>query len=213
MMKTQLTNTLCAVMMVLSVTAFSQTEHIQLSWTELPTEKADVVCYGIQLDPLTMPANAVLGSQNYRFYYDGRQIKLRKDLSGSMMTDISYSDIEITQDIYDSNAQGFGALSFDDHLSFVNFSINDGGEPTKMVSLSTEVSVMTARVCFDELLPGAKEIVWSRAGVTEGYATAFTEISYYDVETRELHKAYIRYLDSEASTPSATDQKKMVTKQ
>lgn len=190
-----------------------QSDSYAISW-EASTQSAqqDLACYDITLTaPVASGAEvpSLLGSQNYRFYYDARQLRFRQDQSRSLLPSAMYSDLILIQDIHDSDARGFGSLDFDQHLSFINIAINDGGDPQNLVSLPSEAKIKSARVCFDNANKGDHEIIWSRRGVTDGYATAFTEISYYNGV--KVKKAQLEYIDLESSSKSLQDASKLVS--
>lgn len=158
---------------------FAQSSQTEIRWAQLSERpNIDQTCFEIEVKKTQPFSDSYLGTQNYRFYYDASQLRFNRDHSKSLLGVSSYSDLSIKQDIFNSNAAGFGTLEFDDHLGFVNIAIVDSGQPDKLVSLDTEVWQSTARICFEHVSTGAAQanLIWARQGLTEGYATAFTEV-------------------------------------
>lgn len=157
---------------------FGQTNQAEIRWAQLSERpNSDQTCFEIEIknNEATQPS---LGTQNYRFYYNSSQLRFNREYSKSLLSGSVYSDLSIKQDIFDSNAAGFGTLEFDDHLGFVNIAIVDSGQMDKLVSMSTGDWQSTARVCFEHVntTTAQANLIWARQGLTEGYATAFTEV-------------------------------------
>lgn len=138
------------------------------------------VCYEIQLNSIT-GQELNLAGQNYRLYYDAALLKFNSDWSLSNLSTDDYTEMTVTEELYDLDATGGGELEYEAHLGFVNFSmdlknISSGGIILDVIG----TRLATAQICFDLLEEGINinsGIHWARANLTAGYATAFVEVS------------------------------------
>ncbi len=174
-MKTFLTVTFI-ISAILSLQA--QTQDISVSLTALDAS-GDETCFAIDIQNMGSEPYALAG-QNYRLYYDASTARfLRHQLSTSLPSE-AYSEMTVIQSSHDVNASGYGNLEFDKHLGFVNLAIYDSGYLPDLVSLESRVALEVATICFESLTTADEvSIVWARKGMTEGYATAYTEIQGY----------------------------------
>ncbi len=139
-------------------------------------------CYSVALRSTSgLPVN--LAGQNYRLYFDGLKMTY---LSGtSLLPQPQYTDFNLIQFIDNQNAGAInGPLSFEDNLSFLNYSmdLNDivnGG----IILPANGAWVTTSELCFRSYAPLSGinipciEIVWARDSLTDVYASAFVEVS------------------------------------
>ena len=121
-----------------------------------------------------------LAGQNYRLFYNSASLSF--DSGASLLGD-DYQRFTLIQDIQNTNASGVnGFLAFEEHLGFLNFSIDlvnimDGG-----VFLSKEKEwVSIAQLSFQlkkkSAINDCLELIWGRENYTDAYATSFVEIS------------------------------------
>jgi hypothetical protein len=121
-----------------------------------------------------------LGGQNYRFFYDSELLKLNVDGSESVLPTTKYTDLTLVEHMEGINADEVGQLNFDDALGYVNFSIdllknNEGGI---QVHGGKDAWFTVATLHFElNSTDDMAEIVWGREGMSDGYATAFVEVS------------------------------------
>lgn len=119
-----------------------------------------------------------LADQNYRLYFDSELMKIDEDYSRSDLPQDLYSPISISEIYQDLDADQVNQLNFDDQLGFINFNIDlidteHGGVAFRQDGLWHKVAVLAFKVADKESL---SQIVWSRAEVTNEYATAYVEI-------------------------------------
>ena len=120
----------------------------------------------------------VLADQNYRMYFDSDNLHLDQSESFSDLPQDLYSDISIKEVYEGVLVEGVNQLDFDQNLGFINFSIDlldnvDGGIQLSKKDGWQRVAVLKFKVKDTE---DVSQIVWSRMGSTEDYATAFVEI-------------------------------------
>jgi hypothetical protein len=141
----------------------------------------NLACYNVQLrDPNN--AGWGLAGQNYRLYYDA---SLASWISGVSVLGGSYQDFTLIQDIQGVNAfTPSGNLSFEDSLSFLNYTMDLIDPSVGGINLPSDTSwLTTSQLCFEVspvLLndPGTcLEAIWARTGLTDEYATSFVEVS------------------------------------
>lgn len=119
-----------------------------------------------------------LADQNYRLYFDSELMVIDEDYSRSDLPQDLYSAITISEIYENLDADEINQLSFDDQLGFINFNIDlidteHGGVTLRRDDRWHRVAVLAFQVEDQESL---SQIVWSRAEVTNEYATAFVEI-------------------------------------
>jgi len=119
-----------------------------------------------------------LADQNYRLFYDSEFLSLQEDLSRSDLPQDLYSQLEFMETYENLQADNVNQLAFDDQLGFINFNIDlynavSGGIKINQEDNWQRVAVLNFKVEDKEAL---SQIVWSKAGATDGYATAFVEI-------------------------------------
>ena len=170
-MKTKFSLIIC----LLSFSCMLLGSDIEVRFTMLPSSTSDRLAVSVELRN-TFDDKVVLADQNYRFYYDAEQIVFDEDASSSTLSSQSYSDIDILEHINDMKSP-----SLDYEMGFINFSINlkdvaNGG--VRLPSGSAWLSVAT--LYFDTTYDHKdfnQGLIWSRAGYTDDYATAFVHIT------------------------------------
>ena len=211
MMKTiQLILLLVISIFIFNIQLIGQNEPIEIRLLNKSIEDGDMFpCLEVQIK--TDPDAISLAAQNYRFYYDASNFRFDRLRSHSLLPDNAYSPLTIKQDIFNSNAAGFGSLEFDAHLGFVNMQISDSGNLDKLVSLTTDEWVSTAQVCFEniESLNPTLTLIWAREGFTEGYATAFTEIA--QIKNGKLIQSPLILHDFQSDKPTDQSMPKVAT--
>lgn len=142
------------------------------------------VCYLVQLrSPNGQGWN--LAGQNYRLFYDASVASYINGSATSLLSNTRYSNVLLTADIQNVDASAFdGDLKFENTLSFLNYSIDLMNLSNGGVNLPANGDwVNTSKLCFEvsqELIDNPSrcfEAVWARMGRTDGYATAFIEVS------------------------------------
>ena len=152
--------------------------NIRLSALNL--ELGNKVCYDIQLESATGQTWHLAG-QNYRLFYDATLLKFDPSWSWSYLPTDSYTDLMLVQDVHNVEALVGGKLAYEDHLGFINFSVDLKNVTKGGIQLPGEGTPQnTVRICF-ELQQTNKSlsngINWARADMTAAYATAFVEVS------------------------------------
>jgi len=146
---------------------------------------AEILCFDTQFKNIseeTIP----LADQNYRLFYDSKRLELEDAKLKSFLPRSSYESLDINQTLHDIDARGYGDLKFSQNLGFINYSIKalDTDQTDNVITLPPNSPWMsTTNICFNtnDVL-GPVNIVWARDGLTDGYATAYTEISQYQDE-------------------------------
>jgi len=168
-----------------------------------------MACYDVQVRSATGSSWGLAG-QNYRLYYDAALAAFQ---SGNSQLGSDYQQFNLVQDVQDINANGTGSLAFETTLGFLNYSIDllntsTGGHTVDGNWLTT------SQLCFlmegDALTNPAScfEVVWSRDGVTNTYATSFVEISEWvqaDMTTLSVGVDYQDILSSDANSCLANE--------
>jgi len=141
----------------------------------------NTACYTVMLRSSDgVPFN--LAGQNYRLFYDA---SVGSFISGtSLLPTSNYNDIVIAQDLQNVDASSVGALSFDNNLGFLNYSIDITDDNIGGISLPIDGSWLpTSQLCF-LLTPSALndptmcfEAIWARDNVTDGYFDAFVDVN------------------------------------
>ncbi len=126
-----------------------------------------------------------LAGQNYRIYYDASTASYINGSVMSLLPDAQYSSPLLTSDQQNVDASSFpGDLPFAETLSFLNYSIDLMNLSNGGINLPSSGDwVTTSSLCFEvpqSAIDNPSEcinLVWARMGKTDGYATAFVEIS------------------------------------
>ncbi len=141
-------------------------------------------CYLVQVKAATNETWNLAG-QNYRIFYDGSVASYISGSAESRLNADQYSAPLLTSDQQNVDASGFpGDLPFASTLSFLNYSIDLMNLSSGGVDLPGSGEwITTSSLCFQvtgDVIDDASEclnLVWARMGRTDGYATAFVEIS------------------------------------
>jgi len=135
-------------------------------------------CYQITLTNQGKKAVALAG-QNYRLYYDSEFAMMSETTIKSLLPK-QYTPMKLVQHFYDVDASGFGALSYDGHLGFINLATDLNADRANGLSLPTGEAITVAEMCFDIEAGVAPVITWSQENLTHTYATAFVELALAD---------------------------------
>ena len=130
----------------------------------------------------TGQGDVALADQNYRIFYDSKNLQLEVADSRSDLPMDLYSHIHFLEVFEGINAGDVGELKFDAHLGFVNFSMDllddlNGGIRIDRSADWTRVAVLKYKVKNDV---DPSDIIWSQPGRTDSYATAFVEITEWE---------------------------------
>ncbi|MFT4567841.1 MAG: hypothetical protein ACI9FN_002809 [Saprospiraceae bacterium] len=120
----------------------------------------------------------VLADQNYRIYYDASSLQFDTKYSNSDLPSDLYSDILIHELLENVPADKVNQLKFDKNLGFLNFSINLSNNFTGGIKIKPSHGWERVAILRFQLAPNQDpaDIVWSRNGTTNKYATAFVQI-------------------------------------
>lgn len=186
----------------MSVTFSQEKFEIRL----VPTNAGDdpgIVCFDTQFKN-TSDQRIELAGQNYRLFYDALQLKYLDDRDvRSYLPASTYDEVDLNQALHNIDARGYGNLLFSQNLGFINYSIRLTEDHSKVVSLPAESGwLSTSNICFqlnDNY--GTVSLIWAREGLTDGYATAFTEVSVLDNDELDkpamiqIYQDYIKLSD------------------
>ena len=136
-------------------------------------------CYDVQIS--FSGEDAVLGSQNYRIYYNSAGLKFLESESTMRLPEEYYS-YRVVQHNSGIDANGIGELSFEGSLGFINATVilNDARSKAFVLNEDTEwPSVLS--LCFESTGEAeSHQIVLARKKVTGDYGRAFIEMSFID---------------------------------
>lgn len=139
-----------------------------------------------------------LADQNYRLYYDSDILSLKEDQSRSDLPQDLYSKLQFMEVYEDLNADGVNQLSFDDHLGFINFNIDLHSPAHAGIGIRKEdswqrVAILSFNISDRDAL---SQIVWSKSGSTDNYATAFVEIMKWIAPNKTEPVGVNEYIDA-----------------
>ena len=139
-----------------------------------------------------------LADQNYRLFYDSQLLSLKKNHSRSDLPQDIYSDIQFMEVLEELNADAINQLNFDDNMGFVNFFIDLNSPSNAGLSIRQEdewqrIAVLNFKVSNAEEL---SELVWSKSGSTDSYATAFVEIMEWVAPNETVPAGVGEYIDA-----------------
>jgi len=140
----------------------------------------------------------VLADQNYRIYFDASSLHFDAKYSNSDLPSDLYSDLKIHELIEDAPADKVNQLKFDKHLGFLNFSINLANEYIGGIKIKESHDWERVAVLRFQLEPNQNpaDIVWSREGTTNKYATAFVKIMEWLGPNRTTLAEISEYIDT-----------------
>ncbi len=156
------------------------------------------VCYLTQFRTVgTVPVN--LGGVNYRIYYNSSRAVMSS--VHSLLPSPQYGALSLVNDAKDMDATGYGSLSFEATLGFLNYAIDLSDVANGGVDIPVDNWLSTTRLCFNveqEVIDDPSlclEAVWGRDGYTDGYATAFVEVSHWISTNRTAAANIVNYSD------------------
>jgi len=163
---------LITLILALLVSGVAFGHDVELRFTENRVE-GDLLFIDIDIKATDYDLN--LASHSIRAYYDHAALEL-VDIT-SQLPEAKYSSPAIEQMFTDGHNVELGILPFEDHMGFINMSVqlddsNQGG-----VDISTEwTTVHTATFkIIDDSRKG--HIVWANEAKTSEFATAFVEVA------------------------------------
>lgn len=170
-------NSLCLCIVVFSSLLSQDKVEIRLIQTNYGASQ-DITCFDTQIKNISNN-ELNLADQNYRIFYDALQLKSIDQKIQCLLPKQTYAEVDLNQSLHNIDARGYGDLKFDQNLGFLNYSIRMNDDHGKITALSPHSSwISTTNICFKTTDPqGPINIVWARKGLTQGYATAYTEIS------------------------------------
>ncbi len=117
-----------------------------------------------------------LSSQNYRMYYGSANLSLIEESMSLNLPEEIYQ-LKLVQHVSGVDAQGRGALDFDNNLGFINFSIVHNNIKQKGSELSKD-ALSIVEMCFSVEDPSEPmSIVLAREETTAAYGRAYIELS------------------------------------
>ena len=121
----------------------------------------------------------ILGSQNYRLFYDSKQLLLNRKKSVSELPDVYYDDIQIVDNVSGVNAKAVSDLLYDADLGFLNFNINLKDNTKGGIRISgSDGWIKIASLSFKVIDPSIpSRATWARKDITQKYASAFVELA------------------------------------
>ena len=168
---------LCTSIYFLTTFCFGQ---VSISLTEVETKSKQQDCFEIQLVNEQDEALSLLG-QNYRLYYNSNEAQFIETSLTSYLSS-SYQDLKIVEHHHDIDAEGFGTLSFDDHLGFINISTDFDETSKNAIVLDQNKAITIATMCFENFSDDPIEISWAQKDRTHTYATAFVELALLEAD-------------------------------
>ncbi|MEZ4910140.1 MAG: Calx-beta domain-containing protein [Saprospiraceae bacterium] len=158
---------------------YSQNYDIRFNRSSVNCQTGQV-CYDVQLRPNGSETFNLAG-QNYRIFYNS---SLASYVSGTSLLPSQYTGYTLVQDVQDANADAEnGPLSFEATLGFLNYTMDLNDTENGGIVLPSGQWTTTSNLCFTvepEVIDNPNvclEMVWGRDGLTDGYATAFVEVS------------------------------------
>ena len=158
---------------ILTIAATALFGHdVELRFVENRVE-GELLFIDIEMRASTYDFN--LASHNVRAYYDHSSIELL-DVT-SQLPEGKYGEPNVDQMFTDGQEVELGLLSFEDHMGFINMSVqlSDNKEGGMDITTSwTTIHTATFKIVNADR---KANIVWAMEEVTEGYATAFVEVA------------------------------------
>ncbi len=159
--------------LILTIAAAALFGHdVELRFTENRVE-GDLLFVNIDMRASTYDFN--LASHNIRAYYDHSSIELI-DVT-SQLPEGKYGTPNVDQMFTDGHEVEMGILSFEDHMGFINMSVQLNDTQQGGMDITTDwttIHTATFKIVNSEK---RANIVWAMEEVTEGYATAFVEVA------------------------------------
>ncbi|MEZ4910136.1 MAG: T9SS type A sorting domain-containing protein [Saprospiraceae bacterium] len=161
-----------AILLCMAIVASGQ---VELSLTKTSSNDVLYQCYQINLINLAQ-SEASLAGQNYRLYYSTDGVSLDESSITSMLPD-SYLPLKLVQHHHNVDASGFGVLTYDNNLGFINLATDYHLTSNKPLVLKHGVKNTVATLCFDVIEGKEPQFTWAQDHLTQTYATAFNEIA------------------------------------
>ncbi|MEZ4910142.1 MAG: hypothetical protein R2774_04695 [Saprospiraceae bacterium] len=121
-------------------------------------------------------ADINLAGQNYRIYYNSEFGAFMEDKLVSKLPK-SYTEMKIVQNFIHQNATGYGNLSYESDLGFLNLSCDYNLNSNHPITIGSSDEVEVCEIVFSSDDPFQIEFDWADENLTAGYATAFNEIA------------------------------------
>jgi len=163
-------NLLTLITLLLSGLVFGH--DVELRFTENRVE-GDLLFIDIDIRASNYDFN--LASHNIRAYYDHASLEL-VDVT-SLLPETKYGSPNIDQMFTDGHEVDLGVLSFEDHMGFINMSVQLNDNKSGGVDVTTDwVTIHTATF---KIMDDSKKanIVWANEAKTGDFATAFVEVA------------------------------------
>lgn len=160
------------------VTISNLSAQVTVSLSELEGTTEHSSCYSVNLEN-TGDQSIHLAGQNYRLYYDSDALLLKEGSIKSYLPD-SYEHLKLVQHFFDADASGFGVLSYESNLGFINLATDYKLESGAAVILNKNEPMKVAEMCFQKKDGKIPTFTWALDGLTHTYATAFVEMSLLD---------------------------------
>jgi len=188
--------------MILMLVGNLLNSQVAVTLQERTSMAATKKCYDISLS--TEGAKDVaLAGQNYRLYYDTDGVLLDEKSITSMLPP-SYSALDLVQHHFDVDASGFGVLTYDSHLGFINLATDYHLTAQKPLVINHEKPLSIASMCFDIEEGKTPVFTWAQDHLTHTYATAFVEIAM--LEGDQLKRVKIVDYKIEQNSVTSTQQ-------
>ncbi len=165
---------------------------VELRFTENRVE-GDLLFIDIDIKSSNFDFN--LASHNIRAYYDHKAIELI-DVT-SQLPEGKYGKPNIEQMFTDGQNVDMGVLSFEDHMGFINMSVQLNDTKNGGADVTSEwqtIHTMTFKITNANV---NANIVWATAHQTEAYATAFVELGEWLGDDQINTIEYIEYSNYE----------------
>jgi len=176
--------------------------QVVVTLQERSSESATQKCYEISLSTEGIKDIALAG-QNYRLYYDTDGVLLDEESITSKLPS-SYAALDLVEHHFDVNASGFGVLTYDGHLGFINLATDYHLTAQKPLIISSGKPLSVASMCFNVVEGKMPVFTWAQDHLTHTYATAFVEIAMLEGDL--LKKVKITDYKIEQNSVSSTQQ-------
>ncbi len=137
------------------------------------------LCYDAELNYTGDEAS--LASQNYRLFYDARNLAFDEEHSHLTTTSENYS-FNVVQQNHDIDASGIGSLPFEKNLGFINATVllNDTRSKGQLLKEGQGWTPIV-RFCFISTSEDNNgQVILARKDLTASYGKAFVELSIVD---------------------------------
>lgn len=125
--------------------------------------------------------DVALAGQNYRLYYNSKSAKFTEEITTYLPS--SYTKIQTVQHFFNQDASGYGKISFEKNLGFINLACDYNLETTNPVILKPQSDVIIFSLVFEVSDFNNFEVLWADESITNGYATAFNELAQVEADS------------------------------